>query len=81
MPFAALASTELLHIPVAADGAPLGAQQKKFNTLIERIAAQRELLAQSVKRQGEVSAELAQLEEDWLMLQDEIDTIDSMDEA
>ena len=27
------------------------------------------------------SAELAQLEEDWLMLQDEIDTIDSMDEA
>ena len=44
-------------------------------------SAQRELLAQSVKRQGEVSAELAQLEEDWLMLQDEIDTIDSMDEA
>ena len=46
MPSAAPFSTELLHIPVAADGAPLGAQQKKFNTLIERIAAQRELLAQ-----------------------------------
>lgn len=46
MPSAAPFSTELLHIPVAADGAPLGAQQKKFNTLIQRIAAQRELLAQ-----------------------------------
>ena len=42
MPSAAPFSTELLHIPVAADGAPLGAQQKKFNTLIQRIAAQRD---------------------------------------
>ena len=46
MPFAALASTELLHIPVTADGTPLGAQQQKFNTLIEQIAAQRALLDQ-----------------------------------
>lgn len=35
-----------VHIPAAAPGAPLTAQQQKFNRHIERIARQRELLAQ-----------------------------------
>lgn len=34
-----------VHIPAAQPGAPLSAQQKKFNRHIERIAQQRELLA------------------------------------
>ncbi|MBS0507684.1 MAG: J domain-containing protein [Proteobacteria bacterium] len=35
-----------IHIPAAHPQAPLGAQQKKFNSLTKRIATQRELLVQ-----------------------------------
>lgn len=42
-----------VRIPAAPSGAPLTAQQKKFNRHIERIAQQRELLAQWQQAVGE----------------------------
>lgn len=51
---------ELPHIPIPADGTPLGAQQQQFNTLIQQIAAQRELLAQWQQAQQDYRRRYAQ---------------------
>lgn len=52
--------TELPHIPIPADGTPLGAQQQQFNTLIQQIAAQRALLAQWQQAQQDYRRRYAQ---------------------
>ena len=51
---------ELPHIPIPADGTPLGAQQQQFNTLIQQIAAQRALLAQWQQAQQDYRRRYAQ---------------------